>query len=78
MFILDLIKKPDGSKWKATKLDYYTHEKMRLEKVLENLRIKFARSGHALPSIENKLYQKYENKIKELDTKIQLEKMKQR
>lgn len=73
---MKLLKKPDGSLWNPTKLDYYTHEKMRLEQVLENLRIKFARSGHMIPKLETHLYQKYEKKIKDLEQKIKLEQMK--
>ena len=58
-----MLKKPDGTKWKPTKLDYYIHEKMRLEKQLEGLRIKFLRGGDSIPKIKNHLIQKYEKKI---------------
>ena len=71
-----MLKKPDGTKWNPTKLDYYTHEKMRLEKVLEELKIKFLRSGDALPKIKYNLIKKYEKKIEGLKRKIALEEMK--
>lgn len=75
---LALIKKPDGTKWKPTKLDYYTHEKIRLEKSLEEYKIKMLKTGGAFPNLTNKIIQKYERKIKDLTAKIQIEGMKQR
>lgn len=73
---MKLLKKPDGTKWKPTKLDYYIHEKMRLEKSLEEYKIKMLKTGGMFPNITNKIIQKYEKKIEELKVKIQLEEMK--
>ena len=72
-----MIKKPDGKKWKLTKLDYYKHEKLRLEKSLENYKIKSLKFGHMMPKVTNYVIQKHEKKIKELELKIKLEEMKQ-
>ena len=71
-----MLKKPDGSKWNPTKLDYFIHEKMRLEKALEDMRIKFLRGGDSIPKVKNYLVRKYEKKIEELRKKIELEEMK--
>lgn len=75
---MSFIKKPDGTKWKPTKLDYYTHEKLRLEKSLEEYKIKMLKTGGVLPNITNKITQKYKKKINELKIKIQIEEMKQK
>ena len=73
-----MIKKPDGTKWKPVKLDYYIHERMRLQKALEDLKIKTLRGGGFLSGTLTKLQLKYEKKIMELDHKIQMEQMKQK
>lgn len=72
-----MLKKPDNTKWKPTKLDYYIHERMRLKKALEDLEIKSRRSGDFLQGTLTKIKIKHEKKIQELEHKIQLEKMKQ-
>lgn len=50
---------------------------MRLENSLETYKIKMLKTGGILPTITNKIIQKYEKKIQELKTKIELEEMKQ-
>ena len=73
-----MFKKADGSKWKPTKLDYYIHTKMHLEKSLEELEIKFLKNGGHFPTVQNKLVQTHKKKIAEYTRKIELEKMKQK
>lgn len=74
---MKILKKSDGSKWKPTKLDFYIHEKMRMEKKLEELKIKTLRGGGFMSGTLTKLQLRYEKKIKELEHKIEMEKMKQ-
>lgn len=73
-----MLEKPDGSKWKPTKLDFYTHELMRLKTKLEELKIKNLKAGSFMVSIRAKQEMNYEKKIKELEQKIEMEKMKQK
>lgn len=59
------------------KLKFLEWQKKNLEKALESFRVKFAKSGHRFEKTEVKIILKYEQKIDNLNKKIEVEELKE-